>query len=67
MASIDKIIKELEKNPGKEEKTSLLEEFKKELKKYESGDLKQFKSTSIYNCLRCYYDFYSKDLSSQTS
>jgi hypothetical protein len=62
MTTIDIIIRELEANPTKEKKTALLEGFKTELERYESGDFKNFRNTSIYGCFKYHYDFYSKQL-----
>ena len=66
MTTPDLLIKKIEnQKTSKKEKISLLEEFKQELKKYVSGDLKEFKNTAIYGCFKHHYNFYLRKLSSQ--
>ena len=60
MKKLDTIIKNLGKNPNTKEKNTLMKEFKSQLKRYETGDLKKFRKTAIYECHFKYYRFYSK-------
>jgi hypothetical protein len=65
MTTIDLIVRKLEENPSKEEKTVLMEEFKKELDKFDSGYLQKFKNTAIYSCFKYHYNFYEKQLTQE--
>jgi hypothetical protein len=58
MTTIDLIVRKLEENPLKEEKATLMEDFRQQLQRYESGDLQDFKNTAIYWCYKHSYDFY---------
>lgn len=68
MPFISSLIDKLEdkKTAGKE-KLLILDEFKKELKRYELGDLTYFRDTSIYTCFKYFYKFYFNKLSSQSA
>ena len=68
MTTIDLLVKKLrDEKISQEETLAVLDEFKKELKRNESGDLGYFKDTAIPDCFRFFYNFYLKNLSSQSS
>ncbi len=68
MVTPDLLIKRLEDEKiSREEKLSILDEFKKELKRYESGDLTYFRDTAIYTCFKYFYDSYLQKLSNQST
>jgi len=68
VTTIDLLVKRLrDEKISLEEKILILDEFKKELKRNESGDLNYFKDTAIPDCFRFFYNFYLKNLSSQSA
>ena len=69
MTTIDLLVKRLkDEKISREETLKVLDEFKKELERNESGDLSYFKNTAIPACFRYYYNAYTlASLASQSS
>ncbi|MDP3026928.1 MAG: hypothetical protein Q8N63_04415 [Nanoarchaeota archaeon] len=61
MTTIDLLVKRLrDEKISREETLEILDKFKKELERNESGDLSYFKDTAIPSCFRYYYNAYNK-------
>jgi len=63
MSKINNIVEQFKKPKlTLQQRIHLALDFKRELQKYESGDLKDFKNTAIYGCYTHYFNTFCSDL-----
>ena len=60
METVDIVIEKIQSSKNIEERKDWLKKLEAHLQDFESGDMKKFRNTAIYNCYKHYFDFYSR-------